>query len=359
MPTDEQRYSALRTKLMEWFDATQRPLPWRATRHPYQTWVSEVMLQQTRVDQVLPYLERFMSRFPDVGTLAAADIDRVLEVWEGLGYYARARNLHASASIVAESGFPTTSAAWRELPGVGEYTAAAVASILHDEPIAAIDGNVNRVVARLFSISETYGTAAFRRLVRHNASALLDVDRPGDFNEAMMDLGATVCTPRTPACEACPLSATCQAFQTNMADAFPIRKPRKATPLIHEIVAIATRDGADVLLRRRPEDGLLGGLWELPGIPVDDSEPETALVKHVKAGSGVKLQLGNTVASVRHAYSHFRVSVTAYAARPVENSRRALLPDDWQWLPVGDLTTVGMPRAHRRLLDAYTPTQPL
>ena len=316
------------------------------------------MLQQTRVDQVIPYLERFMARFPDVRDLANADIDSVLEVWEGLGYYARARNLHASASIVAEQGFPTTCDAWRELPGVGEYTAAAVASILHDEPVPAIDGNVNRVVARLFAIADTYGTADFRRKVRACVEQLLDERRPGDFNEAMMDLGATVCTPRAPSCTSCPLSPMCEAFTREMPEAFPIRKPKKPTPLVHEVVLIAVRDEADLLIRRRPDEGLLGGLWELPGIPRDETDPVAALTgitEQIRDATGVKLHIGERVASVRHAYSHFKVNIVAYSAACQATGSHEL-PENWRWQSLNESDAVGMPRAHRRLLSEFQTT---
>lgn len=353
--TKGSKYAALRTALMEWFDATQRPLPWRGARHPYQTWISEVMLQQTRVDQVIPYLERFLSRFPDVRSLAEADIDAVLEVWEGLGYYARARNLHRASRIVAEAGFPTTSDTWRELPGVGEYTAAAVASILHDEPVAAIDGNVNRVISRVFAITDIYGSADFRRAVRGHVTQLLDASQPGDFNEAMMDLGATVCTPRAPSCTSCPLSWACEAYGREMSEAFPIRSPKKPTPLVHEVVVIAVRDGTDVLIRRRPTDGLLGGLWELPGVPRDENDPSAALSEHVLREAGVALCVHEQVASVRHAYSHFKVSIVAYGAT-LSNTRTPALPEHWRWLSLSESDAVGMPRAHRRLLSDYEST---
>jgi A/G-specific adenine glycosylase len=301
--------------LLRHFDATRRPLPWRDTSDPYAIWVSEVMLQQTRVETVMPYYGRWLDRFPTVEALADAGIDDVLKEWEGLGYYSRARHLHAAARTVRErhgGRVPDDPAALRELPGVGEYTAGAVASIAFGVPLPAVDGNVRRVLSRLYDL-EAPGAGELRR----RAAALVPEDRPGDFNQAVMELGATICTPRGPACSRCPLGSRCLARQRGVQESRP--RPRKAKPIPEEVVrtALLVRIGEDrpdgrgaglgrdettagrclVLLARRPTRGLLGGLWEFPG------DREAPMIRDLVpvAESAAELE------PVRHTFSHKRV----------------------------------------------------
>jgi A/G-specific adenine glycosylase len=278
--------------LLSHFDASRRDLPWRETSDPYAIWVSEVMLQQTRVDTVRPYYERWMERFPTAEALAGAELDDVLRYWQGLGYYGRARNLHRAARLVRErfaGALPRDLAELRELPGVGEYTAGAVASIAFGVPTPAVDGNVRRVLARLWGLEDP-AAAEIRRL----AAALVPADRPGDFNQALMELGATLCTPRAPDCGRCPLAARCRARALGEQERWPRSKARKPVP--HETVETAVlrrRDGA-VLLVRRPLNGFLGGLWEFPG----DGAP--AWVRELVASASAVAVLD----PVYQAYSH-------------------------------------------------------
>jgi A/G-specific adenine glycosylase len=255
-----------RRKLLAWYRRNRRDLPWRRTTDPYAIWVSEIMLQQTRVAAAIPYYERFLARFPDVHALARARTDDVLALWSGLGYYRRARHLHAAARIVAEKGFPRTEAQWRELPGIGPYAAAAISSIAFGERAAAVDGNVVRVLSRFHA---TTGS------VRDLARAWLSRTSPGDHNQAIMELGATVCTPRAPSCPRCPLSSSCGGTRD------PLRYPApRARPRITEerlAVALVLRDGKVQLFRRKP-DGLLAGMWELP--PAEPRGKPLAVVKH-------------------------------------------------------------------------------
>lgn len=253
-------------KLLAWYRRNRRDLPWRRTKDPYAIWVSEIMLQQTRVAAAIPYYERFLARFPDVHALARARIDDVLALWSGLGYYRRARHLHAAARMVAKDGFPRTEAEWRELPGIGPYAAAAISSIAFGEPKAAVDGNVIRVLSRLHAT-----TAPVREL----AQAWLPARAAGDFNQAVMELGATVCTPRAPLCPRCPLSSMCKG----RADPSRYPKPKTRPPITEERLSVAlVVRGGKVQLRRRPKSGLLGGMWELP--PAKPLGKPLAVVKH-------------------------------------------------------------------------------
>lgn len=284
--------------LLAHFDATRRAMPWRETSDPYAIWVSEVMLQQTRVDTVIPYWERWIERFPTVDRLAEAELDDVLKEWEGLGYYSRARNLHRAARMVRErfgSRLPTEPDTLRELPGVGEYTAAAVASIAYGVAIPAVDGNVRRVLARLYDLEEP--TMAE---LRDRAAALVPQDRPGDFNQALMELGATVCTPRSPSCGECPLAPACEARRLGVQELRPLPQERRAVPEETVTTVVVVRGDGALLLVRRPEDGLLGGLWEFPGDDGDWPPAAEALI-----GGATKVA---ELTPVRHAFSHKRVT---------------------------------------------------
>jgi len=262
------RAAESRKRLLAWYRRRRRDLPWRRTRDPYAVWISEVMLQQTRVATVVPYYERFLARFPDVATLAAAPLEDVLAQWSGLGYYRRARHLHAAAAIVARDGFPKTAKGLRALPGIGEYTANAVASIAFGEPVAVVDGNVERVTCRLAARDLK------KREVREHAQAWLSRRAPGNFNQAVMELGATVCTPRAPACPSCPVRAWCRA----RSDRWPTPRARPAAVDRRVDVLYATSNGR-VQLVRRNGTSLLDGFWELPETEARDGDV-LATVRH-------------------------------------------------------------------------------
>ena len=302
--------AAFRRALLDHFDRNRRPLPWRSERTPYRVMVSEVMLQQTRVETVIPYYRRWLRRFPGWDELAAAPLDDVLRAWRGLGYYGRGRNLHRTARLVRErfgGGLPEDPDALRELPGVGEYTAAAVASIAFGRPVAAVDGNVRRVLCRLFDLEEA--TAA---RLRDEAARLLDPGRPGDFNEAMMELGATVCTPRSPGCDGCPVEAWCRARASGTVDERPRRRARGKVPRLEYATAVAVADGA-VLLVKRPETGLLAGMWEFPAVRLGDGERPgrrsvaTAALRLLE-DFGLRGRLAARLDPVRHAFTHLHAT---------------------------------------------------
>ena len=260
----------LATGLLAWFNSKARDLPWRRNRTPYRIWLAEIMLQQTQVATVIPYYERFLGLWPDFQALAEADEEKVLKAWEGLGYYSRARNLHRAAIMVAETfsgSLPADEHLIRSLPGVGEYTAGAIGSIAFNLPIAAVDGNVVRVFSRLKAVAWNLADPADRRLVRKQVEVILPTDRPGDFNEALMDLGATVCLPRNPACPACPLAQICKASMMGRIDEFPGRKPVRSV-LTEEKIVLVLRLGDAFHVNRRPAKGMLAGLYEFDWLDV-------------------------------------------------------------------------------------------
>ena len=300
-PWGEEKVRGFREALLEFFQEVRRELPWRETADPYRILVSEVMLQQTRVETVVPYYQRWMERFPDPGSLAAADADEVLGLWEGLGYYSRARNLHrAVREVVAryQGEVPSEPEELRTLPGVGPYTAGAVASIAFSRPVPAVDGNVRRVLSRLMD-----APAPTPRELEEWAGALVDPDRPGDFNQALMELGALVCAPRSPDCGGCPVAAWCAARAAGTQAERPAAGPRKTPPLVDEAVAVLACPGpagqaTRVLLRKRPEEGLLGGLWEFPGVkPASAESPREAAGRLARELLGRIQEAGAVVAA--------------------------------------------------------------
>ena len=298
------------SELLDWYDRRRRDLPWRRNRDPYRIWVSEVMLQQTGVQTVIPYYESFLRRFPDVEALAAAPVEEVLASWSGLGYYRRARQLHrAAVEIVAlGTGFPATAAGLRELPGIGPYTAAAVASIAFGEVVAVLDGNVERLLCRWLGCGEDPKRAATRRALTAAAESLLDAARPGDANQALMELGATVCRPASPACPDCPLAPGCAAYRSGDPESYPVRRRRRETEQVEICVAVARRRGRVLLFRRPESDELMAGMWELPNVPRSPALDEVEAALALRYGG--RWRLGEARSSIRHAITYR--SITAH-----------------------------------------------
>ncbi|WP_207537436.1 A/G-specific adenine glycosylase [Sabulicella rubraurantiaca] len=331
--------------LLHWYDRHRRRLPWRdaPAPDPYRIWVSEVMLQQTTVAAVGPRYARFLARFPDVGSLAAADWAELAEEWAGLGYYARARNLHAAAKEIAAKGWPRDAAGWRELPGVGAYTAAAVAAIALNEPVVPVDGNVERVLSRVFAI-ETPLPHSRPEISRRAASFMEQAEaraRPGDFAQALFDLGATICTPRRPACALCPWRDECEAHRLGIQDTLPVKAPKAARGAIFGVhFALLDREGRIGLLRR-PEGGLLGGMPALPGTPWR-AEPweEAEALSHAPAPAPWHPCPGEA----RHGFTHRDLSMRLWRADA------DAIPEGLE--PVAlDRAQVILPGAMRKLLD--------
>jgi len=334
--------------LVRWFGRERRDLPWRRNANPYRVWVSETMLQQTRVDTVIPYFGRFLRRFPTLRKLASASVEDVLKAWEGLGYYARARNLHRAARIlVGEHGakFPETADEWATLPGVGEYTAAAIASVAYGETVPVIDGNVRRVVARL-RMSED--PARMRRFLTEAIRGQL----PGDFNQAMMELGQAVCVPRAPHCLFCPVRRHCAAFREGVVDRFPAQKEARPIPHFEIAVGICRKRGR-ILVARRREEGLLGGLWEFPGGKIEPGErSDEAVRRELLEEAGIEVEVGEKVAVVRHRYSHFSVRLHAHLCRWKRGRAEARASAAVRWMKPAGLDSLAFPAANRRILEA-------
>ena len=339
-------------RLVEWYRRNRRDLPWRRTRDAYGIWVSEVMLQQTRVAVVVPYWERWMERFPSAAALAAAPLDDALACWSGLGYYGRARNLHAGArEVVARYGgrVPGEAAELRTLPGVGRYTAGAIASIAFGRREPLVDGNVARVLARLYAVEEDVKSTAAQKRLWQLAGELVPDDAPGDFNQALMELGATVCTP-VPRCEACPVVAACAARTAGRERELPVVGARAADadkPILRTVAAWVERRGRVLLARRRPE-GLFGGLWELP-----QAEDRAALERLLRElGAPATLAGGAPIARHRQVLSHRRLAIEVVAAALAGRSTpRAAGPyDRAAWHPVRSVDALGLAASSRAIL---------
>ena len=294
--------------LVDWYRRAKRPMPWRRAPSPYACWLSEIMLQQTTYEQALPYYTRFRTRFPDVAALAAADEQDVLKAWEGLGYYARARNLLKAARRIAADGWPTTCAQWRDVPGIGPYTAAALASVLNGEKVCVVDGNVARVFARYWRLADDFKKLPPRERLAARLTPLM-CGRPGDFNQAMMELGALVCTPKSPDCGACPLRKRCQARAAGEPEAYPVRAAKKAVPVRRRQAVVVTDGEGRVLLVQNAEGGLLKGLWDLPAVAPSFT--------HTQTFSHFRLELDVLRASGAAVFADPRAVPLATAARKV------------------------------------------
>lgn len=347
---------AFRHALLDWYGENQRDMPWRKAGDPYAVWVSEIMLQQTRVDQVRPYYDRFMERFPTAERLGKAPLEDVLKAWEGMGYYARARNLHRAARrVVDEHGgqIPDDPAQISDLPGIGPYTAAAISSIAFGWDCPVVDGNVVRVLSRLFHLTDDPTSSAARKRIDGLAGRLLARGRAGDFNQAMMELGATICTPRRPRCGVCPVNPYCEARKI-LPDpsVLPCKRPRKQRPH-HHVAAGIVRRNDEVLIVRRPTDGLLGGLWEFPGGIVRKAVvAETFLAEETKNMLGIDIRVDHAVATLRHAFTHFEMTLQGFSCSYLEGAARHRDGNECRWVRFEDLGRFAFPRAYQRLIEA-------
>ncbi len=342
--------TSLRAQLLAWYDKNRRELPWRSPPgerpDPYRVWLSEIMLQQTTTAAAGPYFARFLARFPDLDSLAAAEQDEVLRLWAGLGYYARARNLHACAQRLVEDfggRFPSQEPALLSLPGIGTYTAAAVAAIAFDRPAAPVDGNWERVVARLFDLHDPLPKA--KPKLRALAESLVGKERSGDFAQAMMDLGATVCVPGRPRCLLCPLESICRARAAGTAELLPMKAAKKAKPERQGIIFFARAADGAVLLRRRPQKGLLGGMMEVPGTPWRESPwSESEALTQVPGPAEWESLNGQ----VTHVFTHFRLTLSVWKARPDRAAWQ--IPREARWVERQDLDAEALPSVMRKVV---------
>ena len=347
----------LAPRLLTWYRTNKRTLPWRDAAHkdPYAVWVSEIMLQQTRVETVIPYFEKWMKSFPTIAALAAASEQEVLNAWEGLGYYSRARNLHRAARIVAEQyggELPRDLRELAELPGIGRYTLGAIASIAFDMPVPALDGNIKRVYARVFDIVEPVDTPKGEAILWDLAEKHLPKNEAGDYNQALMDLGATICIPKNPRCLICPLMKVCLARQRGTQNERPVKTPKKSVPHHVHAAGVFVKRGR-VLLAKRPSKGLLGGMWEFPNGRVA-GDPLEGLAQALKTGYGLRLGTSRRIVReteplgvVRHGYSHFSVTVHVYRSELADEPGN----EHMKWIPLRELDEYPMGRIDRQIAN--------
>lgn len=346
--------AVIRRALLQWFRSNARSLPWRGSRDPYTVWLSEIILQQTRVEQGLPYFERFITAYPTVHELANAREDEVLKLWEGLGYYSRARNLLKAARVVASEWggqFPREPEALERLPGAGRYTAGAIASIAFDVRAPLVDGNVSRVLARLFNLTACIDSAATKDLLWRMAGELVPRKCPGDFNQALMELGARICTPKAPLCDACPIRKYCEAHRTGTQAERPVRPAKKAVPHRRYAVAIIEKRGK-YLIAKRPSNGLLGGLWEFPGAenPAGHIHRD-ALARAMKDVLDIEVTPGERIGAVNHVYSHLRVTLHVFRCEYRSGAPIPRWHAEVQWAGKSQLGGYAFSKANQKIIE--------
>ncbi|MBK6712628.1 MAG: A/G-specific adenine glycosylase [Chloroflexi bacterium] len=346
--------------LLDWWDAGHADWPWRGTRDPYRIWVAEIMLQQTQIATVIPYYQRWLTRFPTVQDLAAASLDEVLKLWEGLGYYGRARNMHAAAQRVMgdwHGRFPATAAQLQTLPGIGRYTAGAIAAIAFGEPVPVLDGNVIRVLSRLTDLPDDVTQTATKNHLWQLAATLVPAQRPGDYNQALMELGQTLCLPQKPLCLLCPLADFCLARQRGTQSERPCKPPRQRTPHYDVAAGIIWQNGMGkderFLIAQRPLDGLLGGLWEFPGGKQEAGESlPAALEREIQEELALEIRVGDHLISIKHAYTHFRITLHAYHAAYVAGSPQHLGVADHAWVTLAELDRYAFAVTDQKIIAA-------
>ena len=335
-------------KILDWYDSHARELPWRGISDSYTVWISEIMLQQTRIETVIPYFERWMDQFPTVYELAAASQKDVLNLWEGLGYYSRARNLHRAAQVVVQKfggNLPDDPEELRSLPGIGRYTAGAIASIAFGLDEAALDGNIRRVLARVFNVDVPARSIDGEKRLWSLAEENLPPGKAGNYNQALMDLGATVCTPKSPNCERCPLEELCQAYALGIQEQRPVKKTKSIIPHHTVTAAVIHRDG-HILVVQRPDRGLLGGMWEFPGGKTEPGESlDACLKREICEELNMDIQVGEPFGIYEHAYTHFKVTLHAFSCTIIQGepdlhehkALRWLAPIEMEDYPMGKI----------------------
>jgi A/G-specific adenine glycosylase len=352
--TFQQLPLAMRRSLLVWYATSGRSLPWRETQDPYRIWVSEIMLQQTQVKTVIPYYQRWIEQFPTVEVLAQADQQQVLKIWQGLGYYARARNLHRAAQVVVEKfggQFPQTLEEAIALPGIGRTTAGGILSAAFNQPVPILDGNVKRVLARLIALDRSPNKAL--KLLWQLSTDLLDLQQPRDFNQALMDLGATICTPKNPVCPLCPWKESCLAHKLNMQNELPLSESR--APLPHKKIGVAViwNEQGKILIDRRRQEGLLGGLWEFPGGKIELEETVEACIKReIQEELGIEVEVGDRLITIDHTYTHFRVTLNVHHCRHLSGDPQPIECDEIRWVTLAEIDQFPFPKANVQIIQA-------
>ena len=346
-------------KLLNWYRHNQADLPWRRDPSPYQVWLSEVMLQQTQVETVIPYYQRFLAAFPSIAALADAPLDAVLKRWEGLGYYSRARNLHRAARLlVAEynGALPSQVDDLLKLPGIGPYTAGAIASIAFGRSAPVLDGNVMRIYARLLDLPDDISKGATRKKLWRIAEEWLPAQGAGEYNQALMELGQKVCRPKNPHCAVCPLRYNCRAFAAGTQAARPVRSKRSPTPHYDVAAGLIRDEQGRLLIAQRPLEGLLGGLWEFPGGKREGRESlEDCLRRELREELAIEVEVGQRMAVVNHAFSHFKITLHAFDCRylgalPPYSEPQALEALAWAWVSEEELEQYSFGKADRQVI---------
>ena len=353
--TNIQDIKAIVPHLLAWWDDNRADLPWRESKDPYAVWVAEVMLQQTQISTVLPYYLRWMKRFPTVADLAAASLDEVLKSWEGLGYYGRARHLHFSAQWIMEEHngqIPFSSEELIKLKGIGPYTAGAIASIVFDERVAAVDGNGIRVISRLRDLNEPVTLNETKKYIWEIAGKIVPTDRPGDFNQALMELGQSICLATRPRCHVCPLKDHCLARARGTQLERPVRPPRSRIPHYHVTAGVIERPDGRLLITQRPLDGLLGGLWEFPGGKQEDGESlPQSLHRELCEELGLDIEIGEHIISIKHPYTHFRITLHVFEARYLEGDVQHVGVIDHRWVNLHEMHDFALAATDRKIIE--------
>jgi A/G-specific adenine glycosylase len=347
---------SLQSDLLFWYDQNAADLPWRQTKDAYAIWLSEIMLQQTQVETVKPYYARFLAAYPTVDALAAAPLSEILKLWEGLGYYSRARNLQRAAQMVSQelgSKFPNTAQGLRNLPGIGRYTAGAIASIAFGEAVPVLDGNVIRVFARLTDLEAVVTQPAVKNQLWKLAEEWLSRERPGDYNQSLMELGRVICKPRQPLCTQCPVQQHCLAYKHGTQAQRPVKTQKAATPHYDVTAGMIWNDNGELLIAQRPLEGLLGGLWEFPGGKVESGETlPDCLRRELREELGIEVDVGEHFISVQHGFTHFKITLHAFTCRYLGEQPQPIGVRDWAWVKPDDLKRYSFGKADREVIRA-------
>lgn len=342
-------------QILNWYTDHRREMPWRETKDPYKIWISEIMLQQTRVDQAWPYFENFITQFPTVFDLARAPQQQVLKAWEGLGYYSRARNLHAASKMIVEDfegKLPEEYDEIIKLKGIGPYTAAAITSIAFGKPNAVVDGNVIRVITRYYGIEEDVRKTGTTKQVQTHVNELISHEQPAEFNQGLMEIGSVVCTPTKPKCEECPISVGCVANKMAKTDSIPYKSPAKKKPHKHIGVGIIERENGKVLIALRPENVMLGGLWEFPGGKQEEGESiQQTVERELQEELGVEVHAYKEFMSLKHVYSHFSITLHAWNCKLFSGEPKPKSSQEIRWVDITELEEYPFPKANKQLTE--------